>query len=207
MMRSLALRAASQLGEYLQASEEEIEIYAYSTEIILVQTVQTCVYIAIAAATGYLVPALLVMIGFSGFRFLAGGPHLNTFMRCLIFSGLTVALMVAVSVPHWPEYVRYITEGFMLILTLYVTYKWVPAGTEKKTVRDPRLRKIQKIKTLFFIITFAALLVLLEIKHQELIIQALLAGVIGSALFILPWGYNIMSSCDILLDKTRHTGP
>jgi accessory gene regulator B len=206
-MRSLALKAACQLGEYLQASDEEIEVYAYSAEIILVQTVQTSVYIAIAAATGYLLPALLVMAGFSGFRFLAGGPHLNTFLRCLVFSGLTVAVLVAVSIPAWPEPVRYGAEAFMLLATLYVTYKWVPAGTEKKTVRDPALRRRQKIKTLVFIIAFSALLVLLEIKNQDLVTQALLAGVIGSALFIFPWGYRTMLSCDTLLDHSRHPGP
>lgn len=205
-MRSLALRAACQLGEYLQASEEDIEIYAYSAEIILVQTVQSCVYIAIAAMTGYLLPALLVMIGFSGFRFLAGGPHLNTFMRCLIFSGLTVAILVAVSVPQWPDYLRHMAEGLMLLLTLFVIWKWVPAGTEKKTIRDSALRKRQKIKTLVFVLSLAALLLLLEIKNQDLIIQALLAGVIGSALFIFPWGYKTMLLCDTFLDKA-HTRP
>ncbi|MEQ8173566.1 MAG: accessory gene regulator B family protein [Syntrophomonadaceae bacterium] len=206
-MRSLALKAACQLGAYLQASDEEIEVYAYSTEIILVQTVQTSVYIAIAAATGYLLPALLVMTGFSGFRFLAGGPHLNTFLRCLIFSGLTIAVLVVVSLPAWPNYLRYTSEVIMVFTTLYVTYKWVPAGTEKKTMHDPVLRRRQKTKTLVFIIVLSALLVLLEIKHQDLIIQALLAGVIGSALFIFPWGYKIMLSCDTLLDKARYTGP
>lgn len=205
-MRSLALKAACQLGEYLQASDEEIEVYAYSTEIIIVQTVQTSVYISIAAATGYLFPALLVMAGFSGFRFLAGGPHFNTFLRCLVFSGLTVAVLVAVSVPVWPEPIRYVAEVIMLVLTLYVTYKWVPAGTDKKTVRDPTLRRRQKIKTLVFIISFAVLLVLLEIKNQDFIIQALLAGVIGSALFIFPWGYKIMLALDTLLDSSRHPG-
>ncbi|MEN6391981.1 MAG: accessory gene regulator B family protein, partial [Syntrophomonas sp.] len=167
----------------------------------------TSVYIALAAATGYLLPALLVMIGFSGFRFLAGGPHLNTFLRCLIFSGVTVAVLVAVSIADWPEVVRYVAEVVMLLLTIYVIYKWVPAGTEKKTVHDPALRWRQKIKTLVFIIVLSALLALLEIKHQDLIIQALLAGVIGSALFIFPLGYKIMLSCDTLLDKARHTGP
>lgn len=206
-MRNLALKAACQLGEYLQASDEQIEVYAYSTEIILVQTVQTSLYIAIAAATGYLLPALLVMAGFSGFRFLAGGPHLNTFLRCLVFSGLTVAVLVAVSIPVWPDSVRYLTEAVMLILTLYVTYKWVPAGTEKKTVRDPALRRRQKIKTLAFIFILSGLLLLMEIKNQDLITQALLAGVIGSALFIFPWGYKIMQSCDAYLDNSRHTGP
>lgn len=205
-MRSLALRAASQLGRYLQANDEEIEVYAYSAEIILVQTVQTSIYIAIAAAAGCLLPALLVMIGFSGFRFLAGGPHLNTFLRCLLFSGLTIAALVAVSLPAWPNYLRHISEVLMVFTTLYVTYKWVPAGTEKKTVYDPVLRHRQKTKTLVFIIFLLVLLVLLEIQHQDLIIQALLAGVMGSALFIFPWGYRIMHLCDTLLDNSRRPG-
>ena len=49
MLRNLAWRAAGQMGQYLQSSEDDISVYAYSLEILLISICEIAGYLAIAA--------------------------------------------------------------------------------------------------------------------------------------------------------------
>ncbi len=189
------------MGHYLQSNDDDISVYAYSLEIIFIGVCQIGAYLIIAALLGLFMPVFLLMLSHTGFRFFGGGYHLKTFSRCLIFSGLLIAVLVWLALLPWPAWMSWFVFGLTALAALFVIYQWVPAGTEQKAISDPKSRSRQKVKTLIFALLSLGSAMILNLSDHPQSAQALILGAAGALFCIIPLGYAFWGSLDHILDK------
>jgi accessory gene regulator B len=201
MLKEMSNRLAVSLGRQLQASNSDVEVYAYGLEIMLGVLVKFAWLIVLAVVFGLLWPVILVSFGLFGFRYLGGGSHLSTYLRCLVF-GLTVILGLA-----W--FSTFISNSLIISVLLGISVIWgvmviidrVPAGTEKKTITDPEQILKQKLKTFVFMLLWCATSwVLLYIGHSLESCALILGGLMG-IFSISTWGYSFTNGLDILFNQ------
>jgi len=78
---------------------------------------------------------------------------------------------------------------------------WVPAGTDKKRNTDLKIRKKQKIKTLWVVAIWAIVVGCLGLLGQYPYIRAVIYGAVGALFLISPIGYGLLASLDNTLNK------
>ena len=199
MLRALTLKAAGVIGNHRQASDWEIKAYAYSIQVVILAVFQYSIYIAISIAAGFFQPTITAIVSSVVFRSFSGTWHLSTFPRCLIYSGLTFAFIVAVALPRWPDLFRYCSALFIAAAGLISVSKWIPAGTRKR-INTPHYRMVQKIKTLAFLLSGVVLVTVLEYYHLQNYTQPFIASIGFSIFYTTPWGRRVIESIDRLFD-------
>ncbi|NLB89110.1 MAG: accessory gene regulator B family protein, partial [Syntrophomonadaceae bacterium] len=186
------------------ANEDEIAIYAYGIEILLGILIKFAIAITLALLFGILKTVLIFMFTFSLFRFLGGGVHLSTYLRCLtfgLFLVLGVGYLATILLPA-----PFIISLFIaaILIGIWVCVKWVPAGTEKKQVTDPQERFRQKTKFLYSLSIYVLAVTLLLLQNQPTYAQACIYASLLSSFLITPLGYSVMNTVDklfMLLNK------
>lgn len=200
MLRNVSLRAAGYMGRTLQASDMQIHLYAFSVEIALRIVIQVSLYLIIAWFCGVFWNAVFVLLALAGFRSYSGGAQLKIFPRCLLFTGLLTASLVAISLLHWPTWLGYSITALTSLSALIVIIKWVPAGLKGRLLRNAHNKNRQKNKTLIFVLFCLFTCVLLEVYNQRLLAQGMLTGLAVSCFFTTPWGYQALGYVDRFYD-------
>lgn len=204
MINNLAHNLSKGLGKNINASQDEIEIYAYGIEILLGIIIKFSLVVVFALLFGILKTVLIFMFTFSLFRFLGGGVHLSTYLRCLTFGLLLVLGVGYLATILLPNHILISLFTTTLLIGVLVTIKWVPAGTEKKQITDPQERLQQKRKFLYILSIYAIVVTLLLWQNHHTYAQACIYGSFLSSFLITPWGYSVMNTVDkffMLLNK------
>lgn len=200
MLRELSNQLAVSLGRQLQASNSEVEVYAYGLEITLGMLVKLALLVILAVIFDLLWPVVLVSIGLFGFRLLGGGSHLSTYMRCLIF-GLTVILGLAWLSAFLSDMLILLILGISVIWGTGVIIERVPAGTEKKTINDAGQIAKQKLLTSLFMLLWCLASLRLLHDGQASMGSALTLGGLMGIFSISTWGYSMTHGLDIMFNQ------
>jgi len=199
MINSICRRIAEVLGKKLESDSDQITIFTYSLEILLGTMIKIALILILAIIFGILKTALIFLFTFSLFRWLGGGIHLSTYLKCLI-AGLFLVLGMGY-VATLQIGVLYLIALYLLsiLITVYVIIYWVPAGTGKKHIKDIKKRVKQKKETLVALIIWSILVFLCLCNN---LYSYALAGILGSlcsSFFMMPMGYQFIGSLDNLL--------
>ncbi len=206
MISSICLTIAEALGRRLEADNDQISIYAYALEIVLGTIIKLALITLLATLFGILNTALIFLFTFALFRWLGGGVHLSTYLRCLI-----VGLMLILSMGYVATFdidKIYVIGLYILsiLIAVYVIIQFVPAGTDKKQVTEIKKRVKQKKETLSTLIIWC-ILVLTCICNN--LYSYALAGILGSlfsSFFMMPLGYHFIGALDDLLEIPEKGG-
>lgn len=201
MLRNVSLRAAGYMGRTLQASAMQIQIYAFSVEIAMRIIIQMSLYLLISLLLGVFWQTLVVLLTLVAWRTIAGGSQFKIFPRCLIISGLIVALLVFLSLPLWPRAVIYSLIPLMFIAGILAIDKWVPGGYIKKFTRNAQQRARKKHQTFILLLICTTMSVLLEYFNCRLYSQCLVVGILGGVFLLSPWGFGLLAFIDKALDR------
>lgn len=200
MLRNVSLRAAGYMGRTLQASDMQVHLYAFSVEIALRIIIQVSLYLLVAWFFGVFWNAVFVLMALAGYRSYSGGAQLKIFPRCLLFTGLLTASLVAIALPAWPAWLVLTVAVLIFIYAGIVTIKWVPAGLKGRLLRNAQDKRRQKIKTILFLLFCIVVCSMLEVYHQRLLIQGVLTGLAASCFLTTPRGYKALGYVDRLYD-------
>lgn len=200
-MQKLAKSLAIFLGERLQADQDQIEVFAYSLEVLLgtVFEILTIIFLAfllnIPGTTG------ICLLVFSSIRFLGGGVHCNTYFKCLVTGNLLLLGLGKLAALPLSQSVLSSSWLLALLLGIYAVSRWIPAGTEKKVIRDEAVRIRQRRK--FSILLGIWLVVAGLLIHNQLgnYAMAVVLGILSSLFLVSPWGYHTIKTIDYLSDK------
>ena len=188
------------MGTQLQVDRDRVEIFTYGLEIILGTFVQLTLLLLLSIIMDTFITTTICLIAFASLRCFGGGVHLNTYYGCLA-AGVSLLLgMGKLATMDVNPGVLKVTSVFALLLGVYIIFKWAPAGTEKKQIKDESIRLRQRKKALFVLtVWFVITLVLIK---QELTPTAFAAalGTIGSLFFITPWGYGAVKALNNILN-------
>lgn len=192
---------AKNLGDILD-SEETIEVYAYALQLVLT-SVLNLILILLAAFWLKIIPTTLAFLAvFIPFRSFGGGVHLNTIPRCMaVGSFLILGSAYLATETGIQLYWLYILFLLSLLFTLLCIAKWVPAGTEKNPVRDPKIVRMQKRNMLITTVVGTGLVNVFILSGHNDLALAMIAGAIISAVLISPPGFYLMGFIDRILNN------
>ena len=84
MISAMSKKLASFFVKNKTISEEDQEVYSYSIELLLATIMNVVVLSVLAIVTKTVWQTTLFVVGFVPFRFIAGGYHAKTHLRCLV---------------------------------------------------------------------------------------------------------------------------
>lgn len=201
MIKTIALNMAKNLGDILD-SEETIEVYAYALQLVLT-SVLNLILILLAAFWLKIIPTTLAFLAvFIPFRSFGGGVHLNTIPRCMAVGSFLILGSAYLATENGIQlYWLYILFLLSLLFTLLCIAKWVPAGTEKNPVRDPKIVRMQKRNMLITTVVGTGLVNVFILSGHNDLALAMIAGAIISAVLISPPGFYLMGFIDRILNN------
>ncbi len=201
MIKTIALNMAKNLGDILD-SEETIEVYAYALQLVLT-SVLNLILILLAAFWLKIIPTTLAFLAvFIPFRSFGGGVHLNTIPRCMVVGSFLILGSAYLATENGIQlYWLYILFLLSLLFTLLCIAKWVPAGTEKNPVRDPKIVRMQKRNMLITTVVGTGLVNVFILSGHNDLALAMIAGAIISAVLISPPGFYLMGFIDRILNN------
>lgn len=203
MINSICRKIAEALGRKLESDSDQIAVFTYSLEILLGTMIKFTLIIILAILLGILKTVLIFLFTFSLFRWLGGGIHLSTYSKCLtagLFLVLGMGYFATLQIDGLYLMVLYL---FSILTAIYVVINWVPAGTEKKQIRDFQKRLKQKKETLAALIIWS-ILVFLCICNK--LCPYALAGILASlcsSFFMMPMGYQFIATLDNLITNGK----
>lgn len=196
MIKVLAQKIAVIMGTRLQVERDRVEVFAYGLEIILGTLLQLLILIWLSLILNTFITTMASLVAFASLRYFGGGVHLSTYYRCLIVgTSLLLALgkLATIDISLAALKIIYLS---VFIMGAFITVRWVPAGTEKKQIKDKKTRRQQKIKTLFVLIMLSAVTWIFIIQKLNAGAFAVVLGLAGSLFLITPWGYRAVKALE-----------
>jgi len=194
MIKRQADRFANYLSSELDYDDERREIISYGVQIFLGMLLNTLSILIIAYILNIFKPTLVVAISYIVFRRIIGGSHCETFNKCFFLGTLFIILLGALG--KKVELVA--ANNLLLIFPIYfsaiaTTLLWVPAGTEKKVIRNRNTRKKIKIETIILLTIWIVLCIyLIKASLSKYIFPSSL-GVILAFFLVTPLGYRLLN--------------
>ena len=136
MIQKISRRTAQQLVNILESNDSSIAWYAYAIEILLILVTTMTMVVGLAFLLGTIKNTLIFLAIFAPLRCVGGGVHMSTANRCILVSTFIFVVFGYLStfeIPIISLTGLVITE---LVLGIYTTIKWVPAGTHKQTITE-----------------------------------------------------------------------
>lgn len=199
MVKGLSFRLAYSLGNRLHADADDVEVYAYGLEILFCSLIKLTLLFSLALVFHLVLPTLLVLVAWMGFRVPGGGAHMESYSHCLSIGLVILLTLAGLSTIDLSGLWQLALLVMATILALICIIRWVPAGTEKKQIRQAENRRKQKLETSWFLLlwlTSVVLLMVLGYSHSAL---ALILGACGGLSFITPPGYVALEWLDQIL--------
>lgn len=200
MIATVSNNIAAYLGNRLNSSQDQVEVYAYGLQILLGAMIKVVLIVFLAWALNTLNITLVLFLVFAAFRCFGGGAHLRTYPRCLVFGTSIIVGLGLLSQFYLDSTVLEVLFISTFILAIYACIKWVPAGTEKKQFTDDKVCSLQKKKLLMVIIIWSCMVVYLMGLALNTYVLAVILGAWGSLFLITPWGYQLLATIDKLTD-------
>ena len=201
-MKNMSRRLAQELGTLLNSDDNDIEIYSYSMEIlILLLATMVCVTF-LAMLLGSMRTTFAFLAVFAVFRCFGGGAHLSSGKRCLFVSTVMLVAFGYLSCCILiPKQILILLVTVTVLASQYTIVKWVPAGTDKHQITDNRLRFMQKINMFVSLLIYIVVTFILITAGSFTYAFALILGAMVSLLLITPLGYNIVAAIDNTFDN------
>ncbi|KJS17015.1 MAG: hypothetical protein VR69_06865 [Peptococcaceae bacterium BRH_c4b] len=188
------------MGAQLQVDRDKVEIFAYGLEIILGALLQLTILLLLSLFMDTFITTMICLIAFASLRYFGGGVHLNTYSGCLIVGvSLLLGLGKLATIDVSLEALTVISV-LALLMGTYTIFRWAPAGTEKKQIKDETTRLRQRKKALLVITVWSIITVVLIKQKLNANAFAAVLGAFGSFILITPLGYKAFKAFDNILN-------
>lgn len=191
MFSKLADNWSEKMCVYLEQPEKK-DTYALGISALLFYSI-TLGFIVLLSVLLHTLPAtLLILLVFGVFRQFGGGAHLQEMLHCTIVTNVfIVGSSFLVTRGYLNNFITLLFIG-AIVFNIVALVRWVPAGTEKKPLTDPDLRKRMWQKTLIAFISWSFIIVMCLYWQQPFYALTLLAGNIMAIFLLCPWGYTLL---------------
>ena len=200
MIQTLSRKIAQQLAGILESSDNSAAWYAYSIEILLLLLITMTLVAGLAFLLGTIKNTLIFLAIFAPLRCIGGGVHMSSGNRCIVVSTLVFVVFGYLSTLEIP--INFLTGLIItaLLMGIYTTIKWVPAGTHKYNITDIKVRYIRKVYMLIALMIYVITAFILMHNGKSAESVALTWGALISLLLITPIGYGIIGVVDHTVD-------
>ncbi|MDF9409469.1 MAG: putative accessory gene regulator protein [Pelotomaculum sp. PtaB.Bin013] len=200
MIKTLARKIAIVMGAQLKVNRDQVEIFTYGLELIFGTLVQLVLIMSLSLLVDTFITTMLCLIAFASLRFFGGGVHLSTYPLCLVIGvSLLISLGKLATLAVNPVSLTFIS-ALILLMGIYVIFRWVPAGTAKKQIRDESIRQEQRKKAFLVLTVWSVVIVMLITQKMAADAFAVILGILGSLILMTPLGYKAAKVLDSILN-------
>ncbi len=123
---------------------DDVSIYQYGMEVMLVTIVEIFGMLVLASMFGYLVEAVIFIMAFSSVRVYAGGYHAKTVLKCFII--FVMLLVTDIAVCNLINVVRFPWLCIILALIAFgIIYMYAPVAVKNRPLSESERVKFRKI--------------------------------------------------------------
>jgi len=190
MINKLSGKLSRILGDQINSTDEEKEIYTYSIEVLL----SLILNIIILFETAYIIrkiPEFIVFIVFfSGLRTYAGGYHAKSHIECMSVS--FIIFFISAMSDSWFKSGGELIMIIGVILSIFLVLKYSPTESENKPLNDRKKKKYKSISRIILILYCVAIIILYLYKIQTnyIYLTAVVAMLIESISLIFPINHS-----------------
>ncbi|MCT2534709.1 accessory gene regulator B family protein [Aquibacillus koreensis] len=198
-------KLAVRLCKYIDRSTD-VDYLRYGIEIIIRGTIKFLALLTTAYILGVIYPMIFVFFTFVFFRFLTGGHHYSTYIRCL-----TVGLIMIVGISYVVNIIGdMIDTGTLIVLLISSTlfgiiliYKYAPSNHFYKKFTTLQKKKLKQYAIATVVIWSILLHVLIFGSFSTEPILASILGFIFQIGSIHPFSYLVVNKIERLIERRR----
>ncbi|HEY9059659.1 MAG TPA: accessory gene regulator B family protein [Pseudobacteroides sp.] len=169
-------------------TEEKAEIISYGANILIFQTIITAIIFLIAFLLGVVVYAAIAFAVIGLLRSTAGGAHSRTRTQCIITHLLSIFGTIILS--SHIKYSSYIPSIVIFAASILMVLKYAPGETIDGPLYSDRKKRIQKITSCAFLITFFAICLFIKNLNLQIYYVIIISSLIPM-MALSPAGYMV----------------
>lgn len=203
MIHEVSLYFANRIAKYTNLTEKT-DLMTYGLEMIIGESFKFLILLFISFYLGLLNVTLLILLAALPFRFISGGGHCTTFMRCSV---TTISVYLALSILAQKIYSLIDFSKFILGLpvlvgiALLVILLWVPGTKDNLNLESVNQQIKYKVYSIIYLVIWLmgyGLLVLIKADHTDKYLMYTCIGIMWQVIFVSPLGYLFLA----ILEKT-----
>ncbi|SCG82403.1 accessory gene regulator B [Proteiniborus sp. DW1] len=167
MINQIACYIVNKMKNYDVANEENIDLYIYGLEILIITIIKYLGIFIISFLLGVVKEALVFVLAFSMLRNQAGGVHLDSFWQCFIITNVItfscIFLSKALPINHTAIY-----QIIMLIVSIVLVLIFAPVDTENKPLNELE-KKLYKRRSIYVILILSIITIGLSLVYDSFI--------------------------------------
>lgn len=190
-MKRLADNISNHISRELHYDNEKMEVLSYGLQIFLGSSIGIVSTLALGYFLNILESTFVVITSYIMFRRLIGGSHYDKQSRCY-FMGLILTLSLGKLGEVISLTSREILTSTVLLYFLAVaaTILWVPAGTEKKMIKNIDTRRKIKIRVIVLLTIWTIMCNYLNMLDISKYVISSTLGVSLAFFLVTPLGYK-----------------
>ncbi|MDG5785901.1 accessory gene regulator B family protein [Evansella sp. AB-P1] len=207
MISYVSEKIAQTLSTYVDRAAE-VDYIRYGVEILIRGTIKITVLLLAAYLLDLFFPMLSVLLTFIIFRFLTGGHHYSTYLRCLI-AGLIIMLLISfisIKLAFFIDFLGILTLlCFSVLVGLFLSYKYAPSNHFYKKMTESQKKKLKKYSLAAILIWGLLIYSLILTSYSTEIVLASLFGFLFQIGTIHPYSYLIVNKVELILERRKNT--
>lgn len=185
MINKLSFKLSHLLGDRMNSTDEEKEVYSYSIEVILSLILNIIILFETAYVIGKIPEFIIFIVFFSGLRTYAGGYHARSHIECMAVS--FVIFLISAMSDSWFKADGELILIIGLLVSIVLVTKYSPSESENKPLNN-RKRKKYKLISRSILVLFCATIIILyfyRIQTNYIYLTAVVAMLIESISLIV----------------------
>lgn len=213
-IEQVSLHIASNIGERLNKTEEEIAVIKYGLFVMLHTSLIMIVTLIVGIVTDSVKEIMTISLCSAMLKRYSGGVHASSPTRCLVI-GVSMSTMLTLTCNflalrlNSKELILVLIIG--LIISYFVLYKRSPIGSKQKPLKNIEKRKILRKKSFkvmniysIAIISLYGMYVAFNNNYIKAICISILFGALIQIFALSKMGESIIKGIDRLLDLGHH---
>ena len=185
MINKLSGKLSHVLGDRMNSTDEEKEIYSYSIEVILSLVLNIIILFETAYVIGKIPEFIIFIVFFSGLRTYAGGYHAKSHIECMTVS--FIIFFISAMSDSWFKADGELILIIGLIVSIFLVIKYSPSESENKPLNSKKRKKYKLISRVILILYCAAIITLYiyRVQTNYIYLTAVVAMLIESISLII----------------------
>lgn len=170
-------------------TEEKEEIVKYGAEILIYEIILLAIMFSIALVLGIFKYALAYFLSYGTLRSFTGGAHARTRVICSVSYLALMYSIIFISKYLWAG--SFYPSIAILLLELFIMYKYVPGDTEEKPIISKRMIKRLRISSFITVILIFTCAIILW-HYDRIFYNVIILSTIYVVFLLSPIGYILL---------------
>ncbi len=184
MYASIAKRIVGYLIDSNVINEKERDIYEYSYEVMISQSIYITLMLLLALLFGKFFESVIFFAGFYVYRKIAGGYHASTYLKCHILSVLNQLVFLFI-LNHVSEQYFPLIDVIIVAIVTVITFIVAPMDHPNKQFDSREYKKYKKLSRIYVVVLMLLTCFFMIMNRRDLYFFCYLVGVVSASLSLL----------------------